>query len=40
MLIGIVALLMIVAGLMLIFGFWPVALILGGIALLVWITSR
>jgi hypothetical protein len=36
----IIALLMIAAGLMLVFGFWPVTLVLGGIALLVWIGSR
>jgi hypothetical protein len=32
----IIAALMIVAGLTLIFGFWPVALVLSGIALLLW----
>lgn len=32
--------LMIVGGLMLLLGFWPVALILGGIALLLWAVNR
>jgi hypothetical protein len=34
--IAVVAVLMILAGIVMIFGFWPVALILGGLALLAW----
>ena len=37
---SVIAGLMIVSGLMILFGFWPVALILGGITLLVGIASR
>jgi hypothetical protein len=36
----IIAVLMVVAGLMMLLGFWPVTLILGGIAILVWILNR
>jgi hypothetical protein len=35
-----IAVLMILAGLVLLFGFWPVALILGGIALLAWYSDK
>lgn len=34
------AVLMVLAGLMMVLGFWPVALILGGLALIAWITRQ
>jgi len=39
-LIGCIAVLLIVAGLMMIFGFWPIALIIAGVALFLWWGSR
>jgi len=37
---GLIAILMIIAGVMMIFGFWPVALILGGLIMWTWWSNK